>query len=41
MSNNYEVWDKDLFGIICPGKQRVIGWDNWMKRSDRGSRCFW
>jgi hypothetical protein len=31
VSNNFEVWDKRLFGIICPGKQRVVGWDNWMK----------
>lgn len=31
VSNNFEIWDKRLFGIICPGKQRVVGWDNWMK----------
>lgn len=31
VSNNFEVWDKQLFGAICPGKERVIGWDNWMK----------
>lgn len=31
VSNNFEVWDKTLFGIICPGKQREVGWDNWIK----------
>ncbi len=30
VSNNFEVWDKRLFGIICPGKQRAVGWDDWM-----------
>ncbi|TAK36989.1 MAG: hypothetical protein EPO21_00740 [Chloroflexota bacterium] len=29
---NIEVWDKRLFGTICPGKERHIGWDNWVKR---------
>lgn len=27
-----EVWDKDLFKTICPGKQRRIGWDEWVRR---------
>jgi hypothetical protein len=29
---NYEVWDKRLFSIICPGKDRYIGRDEWMRR---------
>lgn len=29
---NYEVWDERLFGILCPGKQRVIGRDTWVRR---------
>lgn len=29
---NYEVWDKQLFEIICPGKTRYVGRDEWMKR---------
>jgi len=29
---NYEVWDKDLWPIICPGKTRHVGRDNWMRR---------
>lgn len=27
-----EVWDKDLFKILCPGKERYIGRDQWIKR---------
>jgi len=26
-----EVWDKDLFEIICPGKGHHVGWDTWIK----------
>ncbi len=29
---NYEIWDKRLFGILCPGKERYVGRDEWMKR---------
>ncbi|MFC1814363.1 radical SAM protein [Thermodesulfobacteriota bacterium] len=29
---NLEVWDKELFKIICPGKERVVGRDEWVKR---------
>jgi hypothetical protein len=29
---NYEVWDRRLFSIICPGKERYIGRDEWMRR---------
>lgn len=28
---NIEVWDKRLFEIICPGKNRVVGRDNWIR----------
>lgn len=28
---NMEVWDKRLFEIICPGKDRLIGRDQWVK----------
>lgn len=30
-NTNMEVWDKRLFEIICPGKNRVVGRDNWVK----------
>jgi hypothetical protein len=29
---NYEVWDAQLFSILCPGKQRSIGRDTWIRR---------
>ncbi len=29
---NYEVWDKRLFSIICPGKERYVGRDEWHRR---------
>ncbi len=28
---NLEVWDRDLFRWICPGKEARIGWDNWVR----------
>lgn len=29
---NYEVWDPALFSKICPGKERFVGRDEWIKR---------
>ena len=29
---NYEVWDRRLFAIICPGKQRYVGREEWHRR---------
>jgi hypothetical protein len=29
---NYEVWDRRLFSILCPGKDRYVGRDEWMRR---------
>jgi len=29
---NYEVWDRRLFALLCPGKERSIGWGEWMRR---------
>ena len=37
---NIEVWGKELFEWICPGKNKYVGWDNWIKRSIRGVD-FW
>lgn len=31
-NTNMEVWDKRLFEIICPGKNRAVGRDNWVTR---------
>lgn len=29
---NFEVWDKNLFDKICPGKSKYIGYEQWIKR---------
>jgi hypothetical protein len=29
---NYEVWDRRLFAIVCPGKQRYVGREEWHRR---------
>ena len=29
---NYEVWDKRLFSLISPGKQRYVGREEWHRR---------
>ncbi len=31
-ASNLEVWDAGLFKIICPGKDRLIGRDEWIRR---------
>jgi len=31
ISHNIEVWDKNLFGLVCPGKsKRNGGWQHWV-----------
>jgi hypothetical protein len=37
---NIEVWDKRLFHWLCPGKDRAVGYDEWIKRTIRGVD-FW
>lgn len=29
---NFEVWDKNIFEKVCPGKAKFIGRDEWIKR---------
>jgi hypothetical protein len=29
---NFEIWDKRLFELYCPGKDRYIGRDEWIRR---------
>jgi hypothetical protein len=29
---NYEVWDKRLFELFCPGKERYVGREEWHRR---------
>jgi hypothetical protein len=37
---NYEVWDKNLFAKLCPGKERTIGRDEWMRRILNAAEIF-
>jgi hypothetical protein len=37
---NYEVWDPRLFSWICPGKERYVGRDEWMKRIVDAAEIF-
>jgi len=37
---NMEVWDRKLFKWICPGKDKHIGYDEWIKRTIRAVD-FW
>jgi hypothetical protein len=30
--SNIEVWDKNLFEVICPGKTEYVGRDEWIRR---------
>jgi hypothetical protein len=29
---NLEVWDRRLFAIIAPGKEKYVGYDRWLRR---------
>jgi len=29
---NMEVWDRRLFKILCPGKDKYVGYDEWIRR---------
>ena len=37
---NYEVWDRQLFEIICAGKNRYIGRDQWIRRIVDAAEVF-
>jgi len=37
---NYEIWDKRLFEIFCPGKARHIGRDEWIRRILDAAKIF-
>ncbi|MDA2935556.1 radical SAM protein, partial [Acidobacteria bacterium AH-259-D05] len=37
---NYEVWDRRLFEIICAGKNRYIGRDEWISRILDAAKVF-
>jgi hypothetical protein len=37
---NFEIWDKRLFELYCPGKARHIGRDEWVRRILDAARVF-
>ena len=37
---NYEVWDPELFVRLCPGKERFVGRENWMRRIVESAEVF-
>ncbi len=37
---NYEVWSPELFPKICPGKERFIGRDTWIRRVIDSAKVF-
>jgi hypothetical protein len=37
---NYEVWDRRLFELICPGKERYVGRDEWHRRIFDAAEVF-
>jgi hypothetical protein len=41
IASNIEVWDKNIWKAICPGKDRVCGgWDNWIKSLEYMVKVF-
>ncbi len=30
--SNFEVWDRRLFKVLCPGKEKHVGREKWIKR---------
>ena len=37
---NYEIWDPRLFKLICPGKERFVGREEWMSRIVQSADIF-
>ena len=37
---NYEIWDRELFERICPGKARHVGRDTWIARIIDAAEVF-
>jgi len=41
ISHNLEVWDKNLFALIVPGKsKRNGGWEHWLRSLERSVEIF-
>lgn len=41
MAMNIEIWNKDIFKAICPGKQEQCGgWDHWVEALEYAVKVF-
>lgn len=41
LAMNLEIWNRDIFKAICPGKEkRCGGWDHWVKALERAAEVF-
>ncbi|MBI4330849.1 MAG: hypothetical protein HY673_06185 [Chloroflexi bacterium] len=40
LAMNMEVWDRNLFQVICPGKAEYIGWEEWQRRMFEAVELF-
>lgn len=41
VSHNLEIWNKDIFAALCPGKERETGgWQHWIDALDRSVEVF-
>ncbi|MDY6862879.1 MAG: radical SAM protein [Thermodesulfobacteriota bacterium] len=38
--NDMEVWDEGRFKLICPGKQKHIGWKKWIEKMNGAVEIF-
>lgn len=38
---NIEIWDKNIYNSICPGKRDICGgWDHWVKSLEYSAKVF-
>jgi hypothetical protein len=41
ISHNIEIWDKDIFAALCPGKEkRNGGWQHWVDALEYSAKVF-
>ena len=41
IASNIEIWDKDIFRAICPGKElQSGGWEHWVKTLEYEAKVF-
>ena len=40
LAMNLEIWDKNIFKTVCPGKDRLTGWKRWVEALEYGARVF-